>query len=87
MVERLLVASVDRHLRPELGGVVQGPDLDYNDWPLRSRYHVGAALGAELSRNRPLQILSNKLLGCTLVYLKASGDIDRNTFGEPPVMY
>src|SRR5262245_8197642 len=65
MVERLLVASVDCHLRRELGWVVQGPDFDYDDRPLRSRYHVRAALGAELSRNRLLQILSSKLLGRT----------------------
>ena len=48
---------------------------------------MGAAFGAKLACDRLLQILAGKLFRRALVYLKPSGGIATNMFGDPPVIY
>jgi len=54
----------------DLRGLIEHADLEHHHHrPQRPRHHVGAALGAELTRHRFRQILAGKLLRRALGFI------------------
>jgi hypothetical protein len=67
LVKALLVHGIDRQIWPEQTWIVERANLDDDgreSWG--TRYDMGAALGAELASDRPLEIAADKLFGGSL---------------------
>src|SRR6185437_10715883 len=83
LVEGLLVDREDRHLRRELLRIVERADLHHDDWTARwLGGEVGAAVGAELARHRPLEVAAREGLGRALGVLVAGGRHDDERVGR-----